>query len=319
MAANRQRVVIKPFKPAEMIYDYSSLLFAGPKKSGKSYGARCVIFDLKNRVYDATVYSGSREEDHPWTEYVPEAFVFKGYNEENLGRVMDRQDERRTIAAKYGVKPPGHMIIFEDLEYKKKNVFDSEAARQVMLNGRHDKTFPICLVQYIMRGLTLEVRSMFDFAFFTKEPNVDVRKKIWKVFGGVCTSFDEFDTIFRMCTENHRMLVIALRNDSYVISDSFFYFKAKDMGPYHIGHPDFWKMAEDIKQSAKKSTPKPKTEEDETVQQQPAKRKRLTKQDTRGKAVYKDSDSEINPLQNTMSAYSVKTGKIFEIMPNEDI
>jgi hypothetical protein len=228
------------------------------------------------------------------------------------------------------------MVIFEDLEYKKKNVFDSEAARQVMLNGRHDKTYPMCLVQYIMKGLTLEVRSMFDYAFFTKEPNIVVRKKIWQVFGGVCTSFEEFDAIFRMCTDDHRMLVIKLRENSYDIADTFFYFKAKDMGEFRIGHPDFWISAEELKQNAKKkshSRPVVSVDDDDEISQQPTKKRRTTKKDKKmipifdGPAAtsYKsknDSDDEDDGravFKPNDSAYCVKSGKIFQIAPPKDM
>lgn len=253
---NRQHTFIQKFDPKTMIDDYSAMLFAGPKKTGKSWCARYVAYCLKDRVYDATVFTGSIEENYPWHLFVPDEFVFNGFDEEISMQIMERQTHRVEIADRYGVSYPKHMVIWEDLEYLKKNIFNSEVARKMMLNGRHFKLFPMCLVQYIMKGLTLEVRSMFDFAFFTKEPNAIVRNKIWKVFGGVCTSFDEFDAIFRMCTEDNRVLVVK-RSNSYNVSDTFFYMKAPDMGVFHIGHPDFWTvsaaMREYVKQKAVKT------------------------------------------------------------------
>jgi hypothetical protein len=233
---------LKPFLPATMIYDHASMLFAGAKKTGKSFCARCICYYIKDRVYDATVFTGSEEEDHPWNQYVPDTFVHDDYSEDVMTAVIARQQDRKRIAKAYRTKPASHMVVFEDLEYRHHNVFYDESCKRVLLNGRHDKTYPMVLVQYIMKGLTREVRGMFDFVFLQKEPDIAVRKKLWQVFGGVCKDFEDFDTIFRMCTENYGTLVIFLRANSYEISDNFFWFKSREMGQFNIGHPDVWRF-----------------------------------------------------------------------------
>ena len=235
---------LKPFLPATMIYDHASMLFAGAKKTGKSFCARCICYYIKDRVYDCTVFTGSEEEDHPWNQYVPDTFVHDDYSEDVMTAVIARQQDRKRISKAYRTKPASHMVVFEDLEYRHHNVFYDESCKRVLLNGRHDKTYPMVLVQYIMKGLTREVRGMFDFVFLQKEPDIAVRKKLWQVFGGVCQDIEDFDTIFRMCTENYGTLVIFLRANSYEISDNFFWFKSREMGQFHVGHPDVWRFHE---------------------------------------------------------------------------
>jgi len=66
---------------------------------------------------------------------------------------------------------------------------------QAILNGRHKGIVIYALIQYIMKGLTREVRGMFDYAFFTRENDIKVRKKIWETFGGVCARFEEMRCI----------------------------------------------------------------------------------------------------------------------------
>jgi hypothetical protein len=301
-----QYVRIQKFKP-ETIVNYKSILFAGPMNSGKSFCARSMAYYIRNNVYDATVFSGTKEIDHPWSQYIPEEFVYNGFDENILGAIMHRQKRRKEIADTHGVSIPSHLIVFEDLEYRKKNIFESEAARQVMLNGRHVKTIPIVIIQYIMRGLTLEVRSMFDLAFFTKEPSLAVRKKIYMVFGGVCKTFDEFDNIFRMCTEDNRVLVIKLRENSYNISDTLFHFKATDMGKFRIGHPDFWLTSDEIKRSVK-----------EIARQQynkasVIKRDKLDSQDRSSENNTSLIPTEKMPIKPPGIVYAGKSGRIFEL------
>jgi hypothetical protein len=318
---DRQRVAISKFHPEKQIHDYAAMLFAGPKNSGKSWCARYVAYCLKDRVYDATVFTGSMEEKYPWNLFVPDEFVFNGFHEDMCGEIMDRQEKRVEIADRTGVSYPGHMIIWEDLEYMKKNIFNSEIARKMMLNGRHFKLYPMALVQYIMKGLTLEVRSMFDFAFFTKEPNAIIRNKIWKIFGGVCTTFDEFDTIFRMCTEDYRVLVIK-RGNSYDIAENFFYMKTPDMGVFHIGHADFWAvssaMREYIKQKALRASQSSTAQVVITsnVIQKRKRKQRGPGADDDGDAAADSARANISVAEAvvpTISAYSAKAHKTFEI------
>lgn len=337
MSSSRSQLItkapikIRKFKPSD-IYPYATCLFAGPKKSGKSYAARDIIYYMRDMCFDATVFTGSQEQDHPWTHYVPEAHVNDGFDEQTLGEIMYRQEERKNIFKMHGIEEPdpskvGHMIVFEDLEYLKKNIFKSESCRKLMLNGRHSKTFTFALVQYIMQGLTLEVRSMFDFAFFTKEPNEAVRKKIHSVFGGCCP-FQDFDAIFKMCTEDYKVLAIKLRVNSYDMSDTFFYYKAKDHGKYRIGHPLFWetaerKMYEAMEKERKRiATPEKKNvSPPRSTKKEPAKKKRKVEFN----GVYpKDpqwaesdfADKALVPGERAPDAnltYCVKTGHIFEL------
>ncbi|MDD5753507.1 MAG: hypothetical protein PHN45_01975 [Methylococcales bacterium] len=159
-----------------------------------------------------------------------------------MSTAIARQEDRKRITKSYGTKPVAHMFILEDLEYKKHNIFMDEACRQLMLNGRHSRTFTVAMVQYLVKGVTLECRGMFDFVFLQKEVNSDVREKIWSIFGSCVDKFDDFEVIFKMITENFGTMVIALRANSYNIEDNIFWYKAGEMGQFHIGHPDVWKF-----------------------------------------------------------------------------
>jgi hypothetical protein len=235
-------VKLKRFDPDKQLYAHASMLFAGAKKTGKSFTARCISYYLRSKVYGALVFTGSQEIDHPWTDYVPRAFVHSGFNGAALSMAFEMQEEMKEMMG--GKKtPPEFMLVFEDLEYTKHNIFTDESCKRMLLNGRHSGFTPMVLVQYIMKGLTKEVRGMFDFVFLQKETDIDTRKKLHQVFGGV-VDFQTFETIFRTCTEDHGTLVIYLRANSYDPTDTFFWFKARDMGEFRIGHRDFWKFDE---------------------------------------------------------------------------
>lgn len=260
-----KHIDIKPFNPNSLPRN-PCCAFSGPKGSGKSYCARSIAYHLRQRIYDATVFTGTTEQEHPWTQFIPDLFVYDGFYEDVMANVIERQQKRSKMAIKKGMRAAPHLIIFEDLEYKKKNIFNNETVRRLMLNGRHDEFSVFALVQYVVKGITLENRSMFTHGFFTKEPNMAVRKTIWRIFGGICT-FDDFDAIFKLCTDNHRVFVINIQSTSYDISESFYYYVPEDRGIFHIGHPDFWIVAEQIRKAAteqNKSCTKKKELEDMT-------------------------------------------------------
>lgn len=234
-------VRLRRFDPEKQLYAHASMLFAGAKKTGKSFTARCISYYMREKVYGALVFTGSQEIDHPWTDYVPRTFVHSGFESTSLAMAFALQEEMKDMLD--GKIPPEFMLVFEDLEYTKHNIFTDESCKRLLLNGRHSGFTPLVLVQYIMKGLTKEVRNMFDFVFLQKETDIDTRKKLHQVFGGV-VDFQTFETIFRTCTENHGTLVICLRAASYDPADTFFWFKACDMGTFHIGHRDFWRFDE---------------------------------------------------------------------------
>lgn len=232
---------LKFFDPKN-IRDFSTILFAGGRRTGKSFCMRDVIYFLRKRIYDCYVYSGTRDEDHPWEQYVPEKYiqyVSAEFPNEHLQVVLDKQKIRKQIAENHKLKCPPSMVLFEDLEFLVKPMWKTQSIREVCLNGRWDKVFAVAAVQYIMK-IDMSVRSMFDYAFFMLEPNRSVRERIYKQYCGIFPTYHDFETVFLRCTEDHMCLVVDLRPTSNKVEDSVFWYKASDRGRYHLGVPEVW-------------------------------------------------------------------------------
>lgn len=257
---------IREFDPST-IRDYSTILVAGGRRTGKSFCARDLLWWLKHRVYDCYVYSGTVDEDHPWDKYTPEKYVQyveTEFPDAHLQHALDVQSMRKDIAKKHSVACPPTLLMFEDLEFLKKSMWKNQSIRTVMFNGRWRKCFAIAAVQYIME-IDMAVRSMFDYAIFTMCPVVAVRERIWKQYAGIFPTFDEFEAAFAMCTANHNCMVIDCRATSYKVEDTVFYYKASDRGFFHIGVEDVWDpevdeanrvMHEEVQQAAPPVTKK---------------------------------------------------------------
>lgn len=201
------------------------------------------MYNLRKRVYDATIITGTIDEDHPWTNHTPEPYVHfcqEEFPNDVLDSALARQDKRKALAARMGQWCPASMFVFEDLEYLTPTIWKHQGIKSLMLNGRWKKTFVLIAVQYLMSA-KMELRGMFDYAFFCFENNQAVRERIYKQFANICPSFSEFELLFFDCTKDHRVMVVDCRANSYKLEDIIFWYKASDRGAFKVGVPDVWK------------------------------------------------------------------------------
>lgn len=232
---------LKKFDPTT-IRDYSTILMAGGRRTGKSFCMRDFLYWLKDRVYDCYVYSGTIDDAHPWERYAPAKYVTMvttDFPNDHLQRALDNQEMRKSIAAKHGLECQPSMFVFEDLEFLKKSMWKNQSIREVMFNGRHKKSFGIAAVQYIME-IDMAVRSMFDYAVFTMCPVAAVRERIWKQYAGIFQTYQEFEAVFMQCTADYGCMVIDCRATSYRVEDTVFHYKAEDRGFFQIGVAEAW-------------------------------------------------------------------------------
>jgi hypothetical protein len=239
---------LEPFDPNK-IRDHSTMIFCGGRRTGKSFCMRDIVYHFRDKIYDCYVFSGTRDEEHPWEALTPEKYVVYVQSEfpnDALQERLDNQKVRKQIAEAHGVKCPPTMLIFEDLEYLAKPMWKQQSIRQVFLNGRWDRVFAVAAVQYLNK-IELSVRSMMDYAVFMMENNVSVRERIWKQFCGILPSMRDFEAVFMRCTEDHRCLVVDCRSTSYKINEMLFWYKASDRGAFRLGVSDVWDEEVDVR------------------------------------------------------------------------
>jgi hypothetical protein len=241
---------IRKFDPKTMIRPFSTLLFAGGRRTGKSFAMRDFMYHMKDKVYDAQIFSGTYEEDYPWELFVPPkyvSFVKENFPDDVLQTALDRQEERKLIARRHKIKrPPPSLFVFEDLEYLKHSMWHNQAIRSVMFNGRHVYCYAFAAIQYLME-IKMALRGMFDGCCFTFEPSAAVRKRIYDQFGGIFPKFEDFEAVFHEATKDHRCMFIDMRSNSYNVADSIFWYKAEDHGVFKIGAKEIWDESIDLR------------------------------------------------------------------------
>jgi hypothetical protein len=227
------------------IRDCSSVLFVGGKRTGKSTLMREFMYHIKDAVYDGHVFSGSYDEDNPWDTLLPKKMVhycLEDFQEGELKEALSIQNSRKELAKKYGSRCPSSLLVFEDLEFLKPSIWNSQFMRALIFNGRWVKEYCFVAYQYVME-VKMEMRGSFDYAVFTIDNSRAVRDRIWKQFAGIFPDFEGFEAVFLALTSNYKAMVIDLRARSYNIQDCVFWYKANPrLPPFKMGHRDIWNV-----------------------------------------------------------------------------
>lgn len=223
--------------------DYSSVLFVGGKRTGKSTVMREFLYYIKDRVYDGHVWSGTVDEDHPWQWYFPKHAVhycMEEFDSATLSTVKQTQEKRKALATKYGATCPPSVLVFEDLEFLKPSIWIDQGTRALVFNSRWLKAFFFIAYQYIME-VKMEMRGSFDVVVFAMDASRAVRERIWTQFAGVFPTLELFEAAFVELTKDYRVMVIDMRVRSYKIEDSVFWYRADpNLKRFRVGHPDTW-------------------------------------------------------------------------------
>lgn len=238
-------VKLRRFDPTTQIPPYASILFAGGRRTGKSFCGRDFLWHIRNKVYDCKVYSGTIDPDHRWESYTPRALVhycLEEFDEPNMLKDIRLQEKRKRMATKYGEECPPTCMVFEDIGHLTPSIWKSKPMMSMIYNGRWAKSYCFLMLQYLIE-LRKGFRGSIDIAVFTRESNAEIRQLIYKNFAGVIKTFAQFEAIFFQCTQDHRVMVVDCRANSYLIEDNIFWYKAKDRGYFHMGHPDVWARA----------------------------------------------------------------------------
>lgn len=232
----------KRFDPST-IRDYASILFAGGKRSGKSTIMREFMWYIKDRVYDAHVFTGTFDEDHPWEWNTPKQMVhdcMTTFDKEGLDEVLATQEHRKSLARQMNASCPPSVLVLEDLEFLKPSIWVNQGTRALIFNGRWVKLFCFVAYQYVME-VKMEMRGSFDYCVFTMDNSQAVRERIWKQFAGVFKSLPEFEEAFMALTTDYRAMVLDMRARSYKLEDCVFWYRANpNLGAFKMGHPDIW-------------------------------------------------------------------------------
>lgn len=119
---------------------------------------------------------------------------------------------------------------------------NSNAIREIFLNGRHYNISTIVCAQYLF-DLNTAIRSNVDYVFCLRESNPQNKKKLFQTFGGMFDSEKMFCDTLSRTTNDFECLCIDLTVNSQDPMDSVMWYKADiNLPEFRVGRGCFFQI-----------------------------------------------------------------------------
>lgn len=232
MAARKP--LVYRFDPKKGLPDYGVLVYVGRTKSGKTFMMRDNLYHYRHSFDIVVVMSGSKETAIEFEQHIPALYIYDDLDLDKIKEIYESNEEKVAQEMRgYGVAPR-ILFIIDDLGFKKKNILASEVIGRIFFNCRHAK---ICMMISVQdcKLITPALRQQARLIFLAQEKNPQNRKRIFDAFNPCFKTFEEFDEVMKLCTNNFEQMVLENQlTGSYDICDNVFYYKASDHGRFKV-------------------------------------------------------------------------------------
>ncbi len=143
------------------ILDDFTVLFIGRRRSGKSFGARYLMYHLRHRFPFGVVITGTRLNNY-WAKYVPQEYI---HDIQDMNQILDFVFARQTLLTQYpelGIDRRMFLIL-DDVMEDKFFIRYNAALSKVFTNGRHFGIFLVIISQDV-KGIPPDLRENTDCA-----------------------------------------------------------------------------------------------------------------------------------------------------------
>lgn len=89
--------------------------------------------------------------------------------------------------------------------------------------------------------LTPDLRTNIDYVFILRENIRTNRERLWKSYGGIFNTLDQFNAVMDSVTEDYGALVIDNTSKSNKIEDVAFWYKANPNRDFKMGSAALWR------------------------------------------------------------------------------
>ena len=223
---NLNKIEIMNFKPSNMAMDATIVMIA-KRASGKSFVVRDLVYNY--RKLPGGVIIAPTDQLNPFYKYFfPDIYIHHEINPEVLKKIMARQATLKCQKNKGKLNvDPSMLLIMDDCLADAKAWSKDKTIREILMNGRHYKITYILTMQTPL-GIGPELRLNFDYIFLLKEQSIINRKKLHMNYASIFPNLNVFNKFLDKCTEDYRCMVIDARKTGNKISDTVYWYKAKD-------------------------------------------------------------------------------------------
>jgi hypothetical protein len=149
-------------------------------------------------------------------------------------KIIYKFDEK--VVEEYFYKRKG-CIVFDDCFSSTSDWQKSNIIQQIMVNNKYYGVPVIFSMQFTL-GLKPELRSNFDYVFMLADDYIANKKRMYDHYAGMFPTFNVFNKVYDVLTEDFSSMVISQRGLTKNITDKIFWFKAVDTYFYNNNNID---------------------------------------------------------------------------------
>lgn len=231
---------IKTYKIREMNWPTLKtdrvVLIVGRRGTGKSTLFKYILSKVDPDFDHGIAMAPTPGSLETFRQIVPPSCVYDHYDGNKIEQIVNTA----TTLSLNGKKK--RVFVFLDDCMADKKIFNSEAIRNIHMNGRHYGIFFVNLVQYVM-DLPKSLRSQIDYVFALRENSSQIKRNLYENFFSVFDSYEEFDFTFNMLTEDNGCMILDNTSPTRGPEECIFWAKANpNVIPKKLGNRNSWKL-----------------------------------------------------------------------------
>jgi energy-coupling factor transporter ATP-binding protein EcfA2 len=237
---SRQKVNIPEFKPEEIPLSCTWIVVGNPG-SGKSSLIEGLCYLLKHRYPVARVFMGTEAGYRRFSDIFHPLYVSNYYDEEEEKRHILRQ---RTCEIENGKGYPGNYAIniIDDASDDPK-IYKGKVMKGLFkLGSQHWNQLFFVGSQYAI-DMPPDVRKAVSYVAIFFEPEEDERKKLYRNFGGLAGSYENFCDLMDQVTGDYTCLIFKKRTQSQNMEDNISWFRTSVLKPWKFGCKEYREWA----------------------------------------------------------------------------
>jgi hypothetical protein len=194
-------------------------LIIGGRNTGKSVLLEDILFNISKNLDLCCLMCPTLPTRKQMLNHMPSMFIHDRYDYDMAQSFFDVAEE---MTNKNKTRYLG--LIIDDCVFDKK-IMNTETQRALHLNGRHINTSLFVTTQYCMTTPAV-IRGNIDYVIALKEPNKNIRKKLYEYYFGIFPNFKAFENLFQRITNNYGCLVFDRTQPTNSLANCVFHYKA---------------------------------------------------------------------------------------------
>lgn len=200
------------YRPEEMNPD-STILFVGPRRTGKSTLVMDILYHIRQKIYAAVCQTPTTETAEELGKIIPWTCIHDDFDSGKLQTAVNAMKQlvktERQVAPKMGRHPDKRilLVLLDDCMADQKNM-KQKIIQDIFYNGRHYDLLFINVQQYIM-DMPSKLRTNIDIIVSTYDQAPDSQERLWKYFFKTAfPKYDEFRRVYERTTANFRAIIL---------------------------------------------------------------------------------------------------------------